>query len=73
MSSYCEEEGQADGLEDTSKCANGDGVQRTLLGGDLSDKLEAISQGTWQEKLRKHTEGAELARKIREPKYAAPL
>lgn len=34
-----EEEGQADGLEDAGEGANGNSVQRALLGGDLSDEL----------------------------------
>ena len=35
-----EEQAEADGLEDTGKGANGDGVKRTLLGEDLGNELQ---------------------------------
>jgi len=34
----CEEEGESDGLEDTGKSTNSDGVKRALLGEDLGDE-----------------------------------
>ena len=34
-----QEQGEADGLEDAGKSSDCDGVERALLGGDLSDEL----------------------------------
>lgn len=34
-----EEQGESDCLENAGKSTDGDGVKRTLLGGDLSDEL----------------------------------
>jgi len=66
----------------TSKSTNSNGVKRTLLGEDLGDELRAISfkpheiyqpAEERENTMGKRTEGAELAMKIKEPRYAAPL
>jgi hypothetical protein len=38
-----EEQAEADGLEDTGNGADGNGVKRTLLGEDLGDNLDRVS------------------------------
>jgi hypothetical protein len=37
----CKEERKADGLKDTSKSTNSNGIKRTLLSEDLSDELKS--------------------------------
>ena len=69
----CQEQGKTNSLEDTGKSTNGNGIKRSLLSEDLSDELQIISKGRYITKTGKHTEGAELAKKIKDPKYAAPL
>ena len=39
-----QEQTQADGLENASEGANGNGVERSLLGDDLRDELNATGQ-----------------------------
>ena len=76
------DQAEANGFENACKGTNCDGVQRTLLGEDLRDKLYAdqhlfvyrcrsANEGPQSKAI--HTLGAELAMKIRLPMYAAPL
>lgn len=65
-----EEKRQTNSLENAGKCANGDGVERALLGNDLSDELQresVLSLVNLRENLIR-TAGAEEAKKIREPR-----
>ena len=69
----CQEQGKTNSLEDTGKSTNGNGIKRSLLSEDLCDELQLISIRHNRTKVEEHTEGAELAKKIKDPKYAAPL
>lgn len=62
-----EEHGEANGLKDSSKSSDGDGVERALLGDDLGDNLES-SQRRFPLLIGKLTEGAAEAMKMREPR-----
>jgi hypothetical protein len=46
-SPVCEEQAEADGLEDTGNGTDSNGVKRTLLGEDLGDDLGAVSNADW--------------------------
>lgn len=67
-----EEERKTDSLEDTSNGTNGNGIKRALLSEDLGDELDELAIAPRSHVL-VHTEGAELAKKIKDPRYAAPL
>jgi len=69
------EQRQTDSLHDTGKRADGDSVERALLGEDLSDNLQSNQRTTRasRDERVEHTPGAALAMKIKLPRYAAPL
>ena len=65
-----EEEGETDGLHDAGDGTDGDGIERALLGDDLGDDLRGMLGNArvitfW---LGARTEGAALAKKIKEPR-----
>lgn len=69
-----QEQRQTNGLHDSGESSDGNGIEWALLGEDLSDEL-----ATCQHVRKPHsttsklTDGAELAKKIKVPMYAAPL
>jgi len=70
----CEEQTEADGLEEPGQNTDDNGVEWALLsddgGHDLHDVNGAGRQGT---RRRRRTVGPEDAKKIKLPRYAAPL
>lgn len=72
-----ENQGQADSFQQFGSDIDADNVKRSLLTEDLSDELHtypvSLQMRSKRRKRGKRTPGAEVAAKIRAPKYAAPL
>lgn len=71
-----QDQAETDSLENTGKSADGDRIEGALLCEDLRDELErtsALSLAEISIAVDGLTLGAELAMKIKLPRYAAPL
>ena len=69
-----EKQAKPDSLKDTRKGSYRNSIERTSFGEDLRDKLKTSEKGfLYWDYLKPLTLGAELAMKIKLPRYAAPL
>ena len=67
------EQAEPNGFKHACHCTDGNSIERALFGENLGNELINVNITSHGYESVRRTLGAELAKKIRLPKYAAPL